>query len=217
MESEPEVPLTRIAAFVRQHTHDVRNGLNCLDLEASYLQDLISDSEAAACVARIRRQVREMAEEMRALSGMFQEPHPIAAPLAASELFLIWKDQQTAAQQLAIEWSSQLADEMVQIDAELAAAILRELLVNAAASEPAATVRAAAYSSGGNVVFELREPKPAAVDPEAWGSPFSTGGKGYGLGLWDARRKAQASGGRLTQLFDPEAGELVSRLAFPAI
>ena len=33
-----KVPFERIAKFVRQVTHDVRNGLNAMDLQAAYVR-----------------------------------------------------------------------------------------------------------------------------------------------------------------------------------
>ena len=71
MSTEPQIPWARIVAFVRQHTHDVRNGLNCLDLETSLLRELITDDEGRQSVDRVRSQVRSMANEMRSLAAVF--------------------------------------------------------------------------------------------------------------------------------------------------
>src|SRR6185369_15499452 len=90
---EPLIPWARLATFIRQHTHDVRNHLNSLDLEASLLSELVSGDEAKATVDRMRRQIRNFANEMRTLSAKFAEPVPGRALVPASMLFLIWQDQ----------------------------------------------------------------------------------------------------------------------------
>ena len=51
MNSVPEIKWPRLAAFMRQHTHDVRNGLNSLDLETSFLEEFVNDDEGRASVA----------------------------------------------------------------------------------------------------------------------------------------------------------------------
>jgi hypothetical protein len=56
MDVEPDIPWELIAGFVRQFTHEVRNGLNSLDLEAALMQELAADDEAHACAARARQQ-----------------------------------------------------------------------------------------------------------------------------------------------------------------
>src|SRR5882672_5506961 len=80
--SSPEtlqIPYPRIAAFVRQVTHDVRNNLNSLDLQAAYATELITDPEAAAEVKRLRAIIATSAKQLQALSANFQQvtPHPV--------------------------------------------------------------------------------------------------------------------------------------------
>ncbi|MEO7318101.1 MAG: hypothetical protein ABIZ56_03825, partial [Chthoniobacteraceae bacterium] len=94
MQSDPEISWLNLSAFVRQHTHDVRNSLNGLDLETALLHELVVEGEGRDCVERVRKQVRALGLQLRSLSAMLQEPKPFAAPLAARDLFLIWKEQQ---------------------------------------------------------------------------------------------------------------------------
>ena len=39
------MPFDRVAGLVRHLTHDIRNGLNTLDLQASFLQEIVTDPE----------------------------------------------------------------------------------------------------------------------------------------------------------------------------
>src|SRR5687767_3011033 len=93
MDSAPLVPWPRVTAFVRQHTHDVRNHLNGIDLEAALLRELITDPEALEGVARLRQQVRDTAAGLRALSNRLADPVPRPSAISATELFEIWQEQ----------------------------------------------------------------------------------------------------------------------------
>lgn len=217
MPDETPIPLTRLAAFVRQHTHDVRNALNSLELETALLQELVADAEGHACVDRIRRQVRALGGQMRSLSVIFQEPRPDAALIAASELFLMWKDQQAGLKEpLEVEWTDHLGGEKVNMDTTMMSAVFRELLANAAAFGTGTKVTGSARCEGDDVVFELREPKNAVLDTSRWGEPLVTTRRGgYGLGLWSAQRLLAANHSRITQQQSPGDMALVTCVSVP--
>ena len=217
MDPEPDIPWARFAAFVRQHTHDVRNGLNCLDLEISFLREIVTEGEGCDCVERLRAQVRALGVQMRELSAVIQAPNPIQAPLAARDLFLIWKEQHAdLPKPIEVQWVDELGTEQVNVDAGMMASVLRELLANAAVFSEGATMTASARRDGDEVIFELREPKAAALDPSAWGEPLVTARRGgYGLGLWSARRILDANGARIVQRHVPNEGALVTRIFLP--
>ena len=154
MTSDPDISWPRLTAFMRQHTHDVRNGLNSLDLEAALLQEIVSDEEGRASVARVRQQVRELAERLRTLSAFFQEPQPYRAPLAASELFLIWREQhEFLPEPPVIEWLADIGMEKVNVDAAMLAQALRELLVNARTFCESTPATASVCREGDGIVF----------------------------------------------------------------
>ena len=218
MESEPEISWPRLAAFVRQHTHDVRNALNSLDLESALLQELVTDDEARTGAARVRQQVRGLAEKLRALSVLFQEPQPYTAPLAARELLLIWREQNDSLPEPpAVEWIEEVGDAKVKVDAGMMATIFRELLVNARAFRDGGPATASARREGGEVVFALREPKTTPVDTVRWGRQLfeTTKRGGYGLGLWTVKRLADANGATLARR--NEEGALVTHIALPVV
>jgi K+-sensing histidine kinase KdpD len=220
MDSNPDLPWSRVSAFVRQHTHDVRNHLNSLELEASLMTDLISDPEAVECLGRIRAQIRTLAANLRALSGKFQEPKVMPGPIAASDLLEIWKEQWSAMpERPQIEWKNELGNQTVTVDAGVVASIFTELLNNAKTFGTGETLVASAMPQGHQVVFELREPKREPVNTTGWGiSPFaSTRRQGYGLGLWEVERGVRANQGEIRRRYLPEDRALVTTLSFPTV
>jgi len=216
MHADPEISWPRLAAFVRQHTHDVRNGLNSLDLETALLQEIVTDPEGRACVDRVRKQVRGLAEQLRAISALFQEPQPYRAPLHARELMLIWREQLAALPEPpSVNWVEQIAEEKVDVDAGMMGTVFRELLMNARSFRDGAPATASVRREGDQVFFDLREPKSNAVDTGGWGSQVlhSTKRGGYGLGLWNVKRLAELNGATITHTAEDKV--LLTRIALP--
>jgi len=111
MDPAPDLSLPQLAQFIRQHTHDLCNELNGLDLEATLLADFVPSGEAAESVTRIHGQIRRLAAELRGLSAKFIEAKPTRALYAARELFLIWQDQPAAFDQNRCQESAQAFDD----------------------------------------------------------------------------------------------------------
>ena len=219
METEPDIPWARFAAFVRLHTHDVRNALNSLELETAFLREIVADGEGRDCVARLREQLRALGVQMRELSSLLQQPKSFLTPFAVRDLFLIWKEQHAdLPKPIEVQWVDEPGSEQVNVDAGMMASVFRELLENAAAFSEGGTATASARREGDEVIFELREPKAGALDPSAWGEPLVTTRRGgYGLGLWSARRILDANHARITQRHVPDEGALVTRIFLPVL
>lgn len=218
MDTSPSaVPWANLAAFFRQHTHDVRNDINGIDLEMELLQELQSDPEALESMNHIRQQLRGMEQRLRSLSVLFHELSPEASPIAASVLLQIWREKHAVLPQAGeVAWVNHLDGETVNVDEEMMGRVFMELLDNAAAFSAGALVTVTGKLEDGMAVFEVSEPKTAAVDPAAWMQPFRSTRHGHhGLGLWTARRMAEANGASFEQRFDDKAGCLVTRVALP--
>lgn len=214
---EPDLTWPAVAAFVRQLTHDVRNQLNGLELEAALMADSVPQPEILEGVTRIREQLHTTASHMKNLSAKFAEPSPTIARMPAHELFLIFKEQAESMEDLPpIEWSNTLKDELIEVDAGEMAAAAKEIFSNARDFGAGESCKFESHSNDGHVVYKLQQSKSAPVETKDWGYvPFmSTRRNSYGLGLWETRRLVEASHGSITHKYDPGARELVTTLSF---
>jgi signal transduction histidine kinase len=212
-----QIPWSRLSAFIRKHTHDVRNDLNSLDLESALLQEIVPDGEAKEGVARIRKQVRGLTAQMRLLSARFQNPSPFAAPMPAKVALTIWKEKCAALPKAPeFKWIDKLADEKVSVDVEMIATVIQELITNAATFSQNLPVTLTARSDKSFVIFEMQEPKTSPLDTRAWGQPFfSTRTGSHGLGIWTARRLVEANHGTFVQHYAPDVSALISQVILP--
>src|SRR5579862_1210929 len=119
----------KVAAFVRQLTHDVRNQLNGLELEATLIAESPATSEAIESLTRIREQLHRVAANLKTLSAKFADPSPAPSPIPATELFLIFQEQAANMEKLPpIDWTDSLKSERINVDATQLAAVAKELL-----------------------------------------------------------------------------------------
>lgn len=220
MISETELSWPKVASFVRQLTHDVRNQLNGMELEAALIAESCATTETLESLARIREQLHHVAGSLRALSSKFAEPSPLLSPIPATEIFLIFQEQAGSISKLpSIDWSHTFGSEQINVDPSELATVARELLTNARDFGPGGDIAARGWVEGGSAIYEFREPKSAAIETKLWGhAPFHTTRRdGYGLGLWEARRLVEANKGTISHAFDLETKQLVTRLTFPIL
>ncbi len=218
------VPWTKIAAFARQHVHDLRNVVNSLELESSLLADSLppeATEDASESVRMIRAQITRLEEQLRTIAGKFVlEPKPQPMSVAGDELLVCWREQSVKIKPApAVEWGDPAdgAGTTLSLDLNEVLVALRELLENAVAFGTSGPCRASVSQRDGQLILELREPKPAPVDPAGWGlEPFSSSRRQrHGLGLWQAKRAIAANGGTMAQSWDAAPGELVTLVSFP--
>lgn len=195
--------------------HDVRNGLNLINLEAEILQDCIPSGEATEGLRNISRQLHSLDKQLRALTAFFHEPLPLRSPAAARAVLQVFQSTHAdLAEAPEVQWIDELGGQQVSVDTELLTPVFRELLRNAAIFSPEAPLTLIAKAAEREVIFEFRESKPEPVDTSGWGEPFfTTRHGGYGLGLWSAHRLLQANEATLTQHYTD--GCLISRIVFP--
>ena len=217
-----QVPLSRIAAFVRQVTHDVRNNLNSMDLQAAYVSDLVQDPEANAEVKRIRALIQTSAKHLQALSANFQTSSLNLVTYTAGILVEDLRDRVTktfSAEAPGVEWETKLGEEVVEVDVEAFFGAIMELFRNAFQfRENGQPISMKALNENGSFVLLLEEAKAApATPPGTWGmEPFvSSRRSGYGLGLFRARRAVKLHRGELTIIYDSARAVLVTRVLLP--
>ena len=191
-----------MAAIVRRHAHDVRNYINSLDLEASLLEELVTDPEVVSSVRRMRSQLNQLEATVKALSVKFAVPCPVA--LTAADLLQLWQIQVAAVEDPSqpIQWSAPVGVTAIMIDPGIIVTVLRELVVGARKRSSSRGLSAAVKSTADAVVAELVEPAQAVFAQDE---------------IEECRRLVVSNGGTLEQSRDPVTSGWITRLIFPAI
>lgn len=221
--SEKQIPLERVGKFIRQLTHDVRNGLSAIDLETAFIAEISTDEEVLAELQKLREMIAETAKMLRRVSQHF---HPVSLhPIpwtASTVLEEIRKGVQAefAEEAPALEVENRFGSESVEIDLQQTQSIVVAVIRNALQFHRDESIRLKILGRvhDGQAVIELHEPAPSQENPtppEAWGREplLSTRPGGYGLELFQARQIAESQGGSLE--IELTGGELVTRLTLP--
>jgi len=179
--SPAPVAWPQVAAFVRQFSHDLRNDLNAISLEAALLKELVTDAEALTSANRIQSQLREMGNRLKALSTRYVLPAPQVSAMSLAELSV---HLQRAIDGTDLDWKPSASAIEVRTDAILLGRALKELVQNALEHRSTRAKPSGELTEGvdGGGLLILREPGAEMYPwPEA---PFSTTKAGrYGAGL----------------------------------
>lgn len=191
----------RVIKIVRRHTHDVRNYINSLDLEATLLEEIVTDEEGIESVRRMRDQLTQLEATVRALSSKFAEPQP--TPLTSTDLFRMWQLQIAPLMDVSrrLEWQAPNEIAVLTIDANAILSVLRELVLDAWKRAPASTPKAAILVHPGQVIAELREVGHVPPGAEEW--------------IMDHAHLVTLNGGTLRYVPNSESGEAITTLSFP--
>jgi signal transduction histidine kinase len=226
--SAPAVPWERVERFVGQLTHDVRNGLNALELQLTFLGEISTDPEAVEEVRRLRRTLGDVTRQLQVMKTATGKAFPQLLNYPAADLFEDLRERferQNPAAGNKVSWEIETGDALLTVDPELTINALLELLTNALhfGEESGEVVRFSARVDGGAArmaVVTLSEPKPASAPPiltENWGlEPLRSAKRsGYGLGLFRARRIIEAQGGALAAGFSLPGCVLTTTINLP--
>jgi len=221
-ENAPDIPLPRLVNFVKQVTHDVRNGLNAIDLQSAYIAEIAGEGELAEELGKLRKMVSHVTDDMRDLSARFSELRPVLMEYPVHELLQGLKQAVEAefeTQAKRIVWEVKMGDDELEMDYTLLTGALMELVRNAIHFRDGdLAIHFTAWNEAGNVVFEVRQGRTRPVTGlEQWGqAPLTSGQRGgYGLGLFYVRRILATLGGSLDPVYDAKSGELRVRLILP--
>jgi nitrogen-specific signal transduction histidine kinase len=216
------VPFPRVTGLVRQLTHDVRNGLNNVDLQAAFLQEIVSDPQAVPEIKRLRSMVTEAARMLQAMSARFWMPEPNFVNYSASILI---EDFRTRLAKLLpeeapqLQWNVELHDESVSVDIELLFRGLTEFFKNAFHfREGRRPIVVNVFAEKEDLVIELVESKASiASSPDVWGIEplISTRRGGFGMGLFHARQVLGVHSGQVEATFDQASERLTTRVLLP--
>jgi len=216
------VPFPRVTGLVRQLTHDVRNGLNNVDLQAAFLQEIVTDPQALPEIKRLRAMVSDAAKMLQAFSATFwlAEPHFITYSAAIFiEDFRSRLAKALPEQASEVNWKVKLGDESISVDIEMIFRGLSEFFKNAFQfRDGRQPIEVSVHADHCHLLIDLIEHKTSVPsEPEGWGvEPLvSTRRGGFGMGLFHARRILSAHKGDAVATFDPAAERLTTRLSLP--
>jgi len=217
------VPWSDTVRFIRQLSHDLRNNLNAIELQSTYISELESNGELKGEITRLREMVSGQASILQRLSRAVGEVNPSLISYPASDFMedLRRKIAHDFSQENAeITWDFRVGDAMLNIDPQLLQEAFTELFANAFRHDRGkGALVATAKIDKDRFLFALCEPKAAFDLPtENWGrEPLRKISQNhYGLGLSRVRAILEAHGGEMHALYDSEHSTLITRLILPA-
>lgn len=216
------VPFPRVTGLVRQLTHDVRNGLNNVDLQAAFLQEIVTDPQALPEIKRLRAMVSDAAKMLQSFSATFWLAEPTCIAYSAAVFIEDFRSRLARSfpeQAAELQWSVKLGDESISVDIEMIFRGLSEFIKNAFHfREGHQPIEVLVHADDCHLLIDLSEHKTSVPsEPEGWGAEplVSTRRGGFGMGLFHARRILSAHKGDAVATFDPKAEQLTTRLSLP--
>jgi len=218
----PDIPLPRLVGFVKQVTHDVRNGLNAIDLQAAFIAEIAGNGEVADELSKLRKIIGHVTRDMQDLSSRFGEMRPVIIAYPIEEFLEGLREcvaEEFENQAKRIIWDTRTGAEEMEMDFALLTKALMELIRNAIFfREGDQAIHLTVRLDSGDAIFEIRQPRALpAIDADRWGlEPLASSRRGgYGLGLFYVRRILDKLGGALHPHYDPASHEFSMRLTLP--
>ncbi len=229
------VPWDRVDRFLGQFTHDIRNGLNALELQLTLLGEVSQEPDVREEVRGLRANVAAIGRDLQAIRTASSPVQPQRVPYPVPDLIedlrpRLRRLHAGPADGLAWEVSPELAGATVSVDPELLFEALGRIFDNAVGfrASPSAPLGFRAARGEGHdgaptlrltFVEDGKAPPGSATDLSAWGDrPLLTtrrGSHAYGLGLFRARRIAEVHDGDLHARYDAAAHRLEVTLDLP--
>ncbi len=217
-----DVPWHDVVQFVRQLSHDLRNHLNAIELQSTFLSELAEDAELKTEVRRLREMIYEIGVALQKLTASMGPSSPQLMTYRAADFVDDLREKIAAErpkESACIDWTVQLADENLQLDPQLMQGAILELFTNAFYHDRGeGNLVVHARVEGGSFVFELREPKKtfAALTDNWGGQPLLKVGRGhYGLGLHRVRAIVENHQGELHARYVSATSSLHTRITLP--
>lgn len=224
LHADPAVPWERVEKFVGQIAHDVRNGLNALELQITYLGEICADPEAAGECRQLRASLSAVAKQLQALRLSTCAPAPLVMAYPAQDFFEDLRERFERLEDAPgarATWEFAVGKALIAVDPELTMTALMEVLGNALRfGEGKAEFAAAVAIEGTNARLTLTErkaPGGQSIPTENWGRlPLQSTRRGaYGLGLFRAARILEAQGGSISAVHSAPEATLTTTILLP--
>lgn len=228
------VPWERVDRFLSQFTHDIRNGLNALELQLTLLGEISEEPDVREEVRGLRSNVAAIGRDLQAIRAVSAPVQPQRLDYPVADLLedlrpRLRRRHAKPAEGLDWQVSPELADLAVPVDPELLFDALGRIFDNAvgfraAPASPLGFRATRTEDSEANsrlrlTFIEEDKAPPVPADLSTWGDqPLLTtrrGSHAYGLGLFRARRIAEAHDGDLHVDYDAAARRLEVSIDLP--
>jgi K+-sensing histidine kinase KdpD len=218
----PDIPWNDVVCFVRQLNHDLRNHLNAVELQSTYLGELAEEPELKSEIKHLREMMSDLGVVLQRLSAVLGQPNLQLMSYHAADFIEDLRQKissELPKESASIEWSTQLGEEMLQIDPQLLQEAVMELFMNARQhNRGEGKLSFVAKTEADHLVLTLHEPKKTFDLPtENWGQqPLHKIGRGhYGLGLHRARVIIEAHESQLKAHYDSANSMLITTITLP--
>jgi signal transduction histidine kinase len=211
------------AEMARQVAHEIKNPLTPIQLAAEHLQRVHDDERRPLgkvfdqCVSTVLKQVRLLRQIASEFANFAGDPTPRPAALPAAEFLegIVNAYRLGLGERTRIDLDVAPATPPIWADRTLVARAITNLVENAVQAMPGGgtlTVSAATAAAGGVVVIVADQ--GVGMDAEslsrAFEPYFSTKTAGSGLGLANAKRNIERSGGTIAIASEPGVGTTVT-------
>ena len=216
------VPWDDAIRFIRQLSHDLRNNLNAIELQSTYISELEKNEEFKNEIKRLREMISGLAATLQRLSRAVGEVKPTLIPYQAADFMQDLRgkiDHEFPKQSREISWDIQLGDAMLNVDPQFFEEAFTEIFANAFQHDRGkGPLVARAKIDDKGFLFTLCEPKDSFDLPtQNWGrEPLrKMSQRHYGLGLNRVRTIVEAHGGELNAQYDPKVSALTTTVRLP--
>ncbi len=216
------VPWSDAIRFIAQLSHDLRNDLNAIELQSTYIEELGKSEEVRNEIKRLREMISRLASTLQRLSRAVGEVKPNLIPYPASDFMQDLRgkiDHDFPEESKEISWEIQLGDAMLNVDPQFFEEAFTEIFANAFRHDRGkGPLVASAKIDDKGFLFTLHEPKARFDLPtQNWGrEPLrKMSQRHYGLGLNRVRVIVEAHGGELNAQYDPKVSALTTTVRLP--
>jgi len=216
------VPWSDAIRFIAQLSHDLRNDLNAIELQSTYIEELGKSEEVRNEIKRLREMISRLASTLQRLSRAVGEVKPNLIPYPASDFMQDLRgkiDHDFPEESKEISWEIQLGDAMLNVDPQFFEEAFTEIFANAFRHDRGkGPLVASAKIDDKGFLFSLHESKARFDLPtQNWGrEPLrKMSQRHYGLGLNRVRAIVEAHGGDLNAQYDPKVSALITTFRLP--